>query len=228
VTQSQSHNNSPKNSQNTTVSNGSSNASVAGLETVVDRLFVSPSCPIGTPLADDAAMVEMATGGPLCSLNFGKTNLLQKQKQNTKKFVPFKLDNNLVYPFLRKKIVDSLKADLKNNKRKPSNPMSILTTLWSFFETISYSKKPKVAPGQSSHIANLQIIKATDSQTVVSDLTNLDFNVDKVSQVASNFDYHSMNRNFSLDSRKLRRYIVKDVMFANPDVPEKLLLLVSL
>jgi hypothetical protein len=203
VTQSQSHNNSPKNSQNTTVSNGSSDASVTGLETVVNRLSVSPSQPIGLPLADDAAVAEMATGGPLRSLNFGKTNLLQKQKRNTKKFVPFKLDNNSVYPFLCKKIVDCLKEDLKNKKFTPSNPTSVLRTSRSFFETISYSKKPKVAPGQSSRIANLWIIKANDSQTIVLDLNNLDFDIDKVSQVASNFDYHSMNCNFSLDSRKL-------------------------
>jgi hypothetical protein len=192
---SQSHYNSPKNSQNTTVLNGLSDASVAGLETVVNRLFVSPSRPIGFPLAVDAAVVEMTTGGPLRSLNFGKSELLEKQRQKTTKFFPFKLHNNSVYPFLCKKIVNGLKEALKNKKRKPSNPTSVLRTSRSFFETISYSKKPKVAPGQSTPLANLRIIKANDSQMILSDLTDLDFDVNKVSKVAADFDFHSMNRN---------------------------------
>jgi hypothetical protein len=206
VTQSQSHYNSPKNSQNTTVSNGSSNASVAGLEVVVNHLFVSPSCPIGSPLADDAAVAEIALGGPLRSLNFGNANLLQKRKQHTKKFVPFKLDDNSVYPFLRKKIMDGrLKDALKNKTRKPSNPTSVLQTSRSFFETISYSRKPKVALGHSSRLANLRTIEANQSQSIISDLTNdLNFDVKKVSKVAADFDFHSMNHSFSLDYRKLK------------------------
>jgi hypothetical protein len=63
VTLSQSHYNLPKNSQNMTVSNGSSDASVTGLETVVNCLFVSPLRPIGSPLADDADVAEIASGG---------------------------------------------------------------------------------------------------------------------------------------------------------------------
>jgi hypothetical protein len=87
---------------------------------------------------------------------------------------------------------------------------------------IQYVRKPKVAQGQSTRIA-----AALMSQSTIEPEAKkaLDFNVKKVSKVAKDIDWLSMNRNFSLDSRKLRRYIVEDVMFANPEIHEQLLLL---
>jgi hypothetical protein len=124
--------------KSSTVSNHSLGASVPGLDTVVNRLFGTPIPPVGSPLADDVAIAEMATGDPLRCLNFGMTDHLQRKKHKATKFVPFKLDNNSVYPFLRKSLVNVLKESLKNKTRKAANPTSILRTSRSFFETISY------------------------------------------------------------------------------------------
>ena len=87
----------PASPPTTTISNGLSDASVAGLEDIVNRLFVSPSRPPASPLADDAAIAEMTSGGPIHSLNFGN---LQQQKNKLAKKTPFKLDFNSVYHFL--------------------------------------------------------------------------------------------------------------------------------
>jgi hypothetical protein len=91
----------PTSPPNTIISNGSSDASVVSLEAIINCLFISPSRHTRSPLADDAAVVEMASGGPMHSLNFGKSDLLQKQKNRlAKKVSLFKLNSNLVYPFL--------------------------------------------------------------------------------------------------------------------------------
>ena len=66
----------PASPPNTTISNGSSAASVAGLEVIVNRLFVSPSRPIASPLADDVAISEMTSGDPIRGLHFGSLQLL--------------------------------------------------------------------------------------------------------------------------------------------------------
>jgi hypothetical protein len=215
---------SPPSSVSASLSTRSSSVSVPSLTAVVSRLFAtSPTRTVGSPLADDAAIAEMASGGPLRSLNFGKSELLHKHKKKEKRFVPFKLDGISVYPWLRKSIVTVLKADLKDKSRKPSNPTSVLRTSRSFFETISYSKKTKVAEGHSSRIAAASIPKPIMTTDLKDDL---DFDSRKVSDLSKEFDWSSMDRNFSLDSRKLRRYIVEDLMFSKPS-EEPLLLLVS-
>jgi hypothetical protein len=76
--------------KSSTVSNHSLGASVPGLDTVVNQLFGTPIPPVGSPLADDVAIAEMATGDPLRCLNFGMTDHLQRKKHKATKFVPFK------------------------------------------------------------------------------------------------------------------------------------------
>jgi hypothetical protein len=121
--------------------------------------------------------------------------------------------------------VVALKDDLKDKKRKPSNPHSVLHTSRSFFETIPYLRKPKVAPGQSSCIAAALMPKPALPLEVKK---TLNFDAKKVAKITDDFDWVSMNCNFTLDYRKLRRYtIVEDIMFSNPEIHEPLLLLVS-
>jgi hypothetical protein len=167
------------------------------LEAIVNHLFISPSRPKGSPLADDAAVAGMASGGLLQSLNFGKSELLQKQKKKTTKFVPFKLDNSLVYPVLWKSIVDGLKADLKNKTCKASNPNTVLHTSRSFCKTIAYSRKPKVAQDQSSCITTMRSKEAEELVAILLDMKLPDFDVKKVTKVVDNLDWQYMNHNFS-------------------------------
>jgi hypothetical protein len=54
------------------------------------------------------------------------------------------------------------------------------------------------------------------------------FDVKKATLAAPEIDWESISPTFSLESRKLRWYVVEDVMFADPDCQEHLLLLVSI
>ena len=83
VTQTQPDSFSPPSSISASVSTRST-VSVPSLTAVVNRLFTSPTRTVGSPLADDAAIAEMASSGPLRSLNFGKSELLQKHKKKEK------------------------------------------------------------------------------------------------------------------------------------------------
>jgi hypothetical protein len=206
---------------NTSISNGSSDDNVAGLGDIVNRLFVSPPRTTGSPIADAAAVAEMVSGGPIRSLNFGKPALLQKQKKKLAKQVPFKLDSNSVFPFLRTKAVDILKQELATAVRKPSHPRSTLRTARSFFDTIAYSRKVKVTKGHSQRLANAAAASTSASNPSSSYIP--DYDIKKVRKVSPGIDFESMNRSLSLDSRKLRRYIVEDVMFADPDTFERIL-----
>ena len=53
------------------------------------------------------------------------------------------------------------------------------------------------------------------------------FNIKKATKLMPEIDWAELTPTYSLDSRKLRRYIVEDMMFADPSKHERLLLLVS-
>ena len=54
------------------------------------------------------------------------------------------------------------------------------------------------------------------------------FDLKQASTAAPVTDWNSVPNNFSLDSLKLRRYVIEDVMFADPQVHKHILLLVSI
>jgi hypothetical protein len=54
------------------------------------------------------------------------------------------------------------------------------------------------------------------------------FDVKKATAVIPDVDWSGFSPSFNLDSRKLRRYVVEDVMFGDPKARERLLILVSM
>jgi hypothetical protein len=69
------------------------------------------------------------------------------------------------------------------------------------------------------HTTTCSMHSTEESKEILLDMKALDFDVKKVAKFVDDLDCQSMNYNFSLDSRKLRRYIVEDVMIASPDIP---------
>jgi hypothetical protein len=155
-----------------------------------------------------------------------RCEVLILQKKKLAKQIPFKLDLNLVYPFLQTKLVDTLKHELTTGAQKPFHPRNTLRAARSFFDTILYSKKVKATPGHSKCLAFAAT--ASTSEGDHPPLYVPDYNIKKVNKVAPDIDYESMTHSFSLDSRKLRCCIVEDVMFANPETVERILSCISI
>jgi hypothetical protein len=99
VTQTQDGPTSPHSSISNSISTRSS-ISARSLTAVVNCLFTLPPRTQGSPIADNVAIAEMASGGPLRHLSFGNANILQKHKKKEKRLAAFKLDGISVYPWL--------------------------------------------------------------------------------------------------------------------------------
>ena len=80
-------------------------------------------------------------------------------------------------------------------------------------------------PGKSTRLALKNSTVVTPEHTATTRKPT--FNIEVASKCAPDTDWSTVHSNFSLDSRKLRRYVVEDLMFADPMANERLLLLIS-
>jgi hypothetical protein len=156
----------------------------------------------------------------------GTTNI-RKKKKKTSKVAAFKLTAISVHNLLRDTVLEKLKRDIENGVTKKGNPFSSLKKSLGFFQTQTYNTHVTVASGQSRRIATQ---KAQSSVTEVPDViyeANLPtFDLKKATKAAPDIPWKDIVPTFTLDSRRLRRYIVEDVMYSNPATRERLLLLV--
>jgi hypothetical protein len=189
----------------------------------------------GSPTADNIAIAEMAAG----RTNEDDSNVDARTLRSTKmvlfngnigKHKTIKLTATSVFNFLRQGFVTSLQDDLLAGRRTPSSSAASVRKARSSFDTITYNKQTKVLPGKSRRIAEKEQRTVTPSDGS-SGLHQVDvpiFDVNKANTVIPDVDWTALSPTFNLDSKKLRRYVVEDVMFANPKSQERLLLLVSI
>jgi hypothetical protein len=100
----------------------------------------------------------------------------------------------------------------------------------SSFDTITYKRQTKVQPGKSRRLADQEVKKksaATISPETVRHADEPVFDIKKALKVAPGLNWNELTPTYNLDSHKMRRYVVEDVMYADPEKRERLLLLVS-
>jgi hypothetical protein len=192
--------------------------------------------PVGSPTVDNNAIAEM-TAGPRNDVEQNDDNTTDKHTRmvlfNDKngKHKTIKLTATSVFTFLRQRFVKTLSDDLLAARRTASSSAASVRKARSYFDTINYHKQVKVLPGKSRRIAEKQqrnVLGALLSPDVPYEKDTPIFDVKKASAVIPDVDWSEFSPSFNLDSRKLRRYVVEDVMFGDPKARERLLILISM
>jgi hypothetical protein len=187
----------------------------------------------GSPVADNdaiAAISEVAAHPvrDLEGMAYAKRRL-DTFKNKVKSKNAMKLTSSNVFPWIRDSIVQVLENDLKTQSRAVSSSSAVIKKANSFFHTVAYNRVPKPKPGQSARIAqrNHDSVAVPVTPDIIKEVDLPVFNAKVAKKAAPGIDWNRVSPTFNLDSRKLRRYIVEDVMFANPETHERLLILVS-
>jgi hypothetical protein len=97
----------------------------------------------GSPLADNAAIAEMASVSPIRHLNLESGRAHAKQSLASFKWKvvsnnALKLTDSNVFTWIRDDIIKELKLDLVSSCCKEANTLAAIRKATSFFETISY------------------------------------------------------------------------------------------
>jgi hypothetical protein len=185
--------------------------------------------------ADNAAIANMAAGATDDSTpnDAGGNNIdfalrrLQLFKDRTSKQQAVKLTGASVFAFLRKPLVPGLIEDLETSQRLRSSSSASVKRAVNGFDTAVYTYQIKVPTGKSRRLAaNLQK-SATITPDSKHEVDIPSFDIKKATKIMPEVNWAELNPTYNLDSKRMRRYIVEDVMFADPDKHERLLLLVS-
>jgi hypothetical protein len=234
----------------------STSPATVAVTSVVTQTQDSPECPpspfedtvvndvvptSSSPVDDYEALSTMVSGemNPHSEPGVGRDYRIQRLelfKDRTGKKKAAKLTTVSVFNFIRQGYIKSNIDDLLHARRPQANSSQSVRKAINFFDTIPYKRQTKVDPGKSRRIAELvQEKKRTETVKGVPAVTpeairQVDvptFDIKRASKLIPTFDWKQFIPTFSLDSRKLRRYVVEDVMFADPSVHERLLLVVS-
>ena len=131
-----------------------------------------------------------------------------------------KLTATSVFNFLCHGFVKTLSDDLLAARRTASSSAASVRKARSSFDTLTYKRQVKVDPGKSRRIAEKQQRKVSPTplgSDVTSEKDVSIFDVKKATSIIPDVDWDNYLPSFNLDSRKLRPYVVEDVMFANPN-----------
>ncbi len=183
-----------------------------------------------SPTADHNAITEMNTGGAdettegaTCA-----TGCLVLFKERVSKKNAAKLTNVTVFNHVRQGFIKASLEDLVQGRRPVANSSQSARKAVNSFDTLTYVRQTKVELGKSRRIAEMKVRNvASVTPEPRREVDTPIFDIKSATKLAPGRDWDSLTPNFSLDSRKLRRYVVEDVMFADPTVHERLLLLVS-
>jgi len=216
----------------------------------------SPSShPLGSPLADDAAIADMASGNLIRNLHLDdddtaiqgrrlymdtgaadstdavridysvdtvvdastaratvvdKSTGIRQHKKKVAKVDVCVLNDKVVFPWLRTRHLQVLKDELDRKERKESDSAQRIRAATNYFDPITYKRKIKVEPGKSTRIANQNARIVTPEHT--GGTRKPTFDLVLASKCSPLTDWSRVHSNFSLDSRKLRRYVVEDLM----------------
>jgi hypothetical protein len=155
----------------------------------------------------------------------GTVNLNKKKKKNSK-VAAFKLTSSSVHNLLRHRELDQLKKAIEEGVIKKANPNTSLKKSLNFFQTQTYTSHVTVVSGQSRRLATKKAQAATTLPHIVYEASQPTFDIKRASNAAPDIPWNHIVPSFNLDSRRLRRYIVEDVMFSNPLTRDRFLLLV--
>jgi hypothetical protein len=151
-----------------------------------------------------------------------------KMKKKKSKVSAFKLTAQSVHNPLRDTTIAEVKKHIENGVRKKANPYTSLKTSLNFFQTQTYTAHVSVASGKSRRLATKKARASNIVPDIVYEALEPTFDFKKASKAAPNIPWNDIVPSFNLDSKKLRRYIVEDVMYSNPASRERLLLLVCM
>jgi hypothetical protein len=183
----------------------------------------------GSPLADNLAIATGANETGLSLFAEVAIERLELFKDKTSKQKAVKLTSVSVFAFLRKGFVPALIDDLSMSRRLRASSSASVKRAVNGFDTAVYTRHVKTVPGKSRRIAANEKKRASalvtpDSKHEVDIPT---FDIQRANQLVPQVNWDTLSPSFSLDSRKLRRYIVEDLMFADPSRHDRLLILVS-
>jgi hypothetical protein len=192
----------------------------------------------GSPLADHDAIAAMSAGAPtndLPSLSEGMVygqGRLELFKDRTGKKKAAKLSEVSVFTHIRQGFIKDLASDLSASRRPPASSSHSVRKAVSSFDTITYKRQTKVQPGKSRRLAEQQkkkksVLTNTVSPEIIRQADEPVFDIKKASKIVPGVDWNELVPTYNLDSHKMRRYVVEDVMYADPEKHERLLLLVS-
>jgi hypothetical protein len=190
-----------------------------------------------SPVCDHHAIASMTAGDaagassiPVSLSGEGyATGRLELFKERSGKKKTAKLNQTSVFNYLRQGFINDLANDLTESRRTPPSSSHSVRKDVSSFDTITYTRQTKVDVGKSRRIAEqgTRKVQATVTPETIRQADEPLFDIKKATKLARDINWNELKPNFSLDSHKLRRYIVEDVMFADPKQNERLLLLVS-
>jgi hypothetical protein len=172
---------------------------------------------------EDAAQDDTTSTAALDKQKVG----LKKFKKKTARISAFKLTAQSVHNTLRAGFSETLKTSIGSGATKKATSHTSLKQSLSFFETQSYQRQIRVVSGQSRRLANKKAQATAVTPDVVYEADKPTFDIKKVTKAVPDIEWGAVVPAFNLDSRKLRRYIVEDVMYSNATTRERLLLLVS-
>ena len=188
----------------------------------------------GSPLADNRAIAEMTTGAPVAIpvSRVGEgyaTGQLELFKERTGKKKASKLSEVSVFTHIRQEFIKDPANDLSASLRPPASSSHSVRKAVSSFATITYNRQTKVEPGKSRRLAEKKKSErnATVTPETVRQVDKPVFDIKKASKIAPELNWNELTPTFNLDSHKLCCYVVEDVMYADPQKHERLLLLVS-
>lgn len=198
-------------------------------------VYASPDVVVSPPIADHAVTANMVSGctqdsttndGDRNNLDFAQCRL-QLFKDRTSKQQAVKLTGASVFAFLRKPLVPSLIEELQTSKRLRSSSSASVKRAVNGFDTAVYTYQMKVPTGKSRRVAESLHKSATPTPKSKHEVDLPCFDIKKATKLMPEVNWALLNPTYNLDSRKMRRYIVEDVMFADPSKHERLLILVS-
>jgi hypothetical protein len=159
-------------------------------------------------------------------LGHSGTANLNKKKKKKLKVAAFQLTLSLLHNLLWNHELDDIKKQIVEGVTKKANPNTFLKKSLNFFQTQTYTSHVTVASGQSRCLATKRAQASIVTPHIVYEASQPTFDIKRASDAAPDIPWNDIVPSFNLDSRKLRRYIVQDVMYSNPATRERLLLLV--
>jgi hypothetical protein len=169
-----------------------------------------------SPAADHDAVAEMNAGGTDETTEGAAhaTGHLVLFKERVSKKNAAKLTNVTVFNHVRQGFVKASLQDLAQGRGPVANSSQSVRKAVNSFDALTRVRRTKAELGKLRRVAEMKVRNAASD-------------VKSATKLAPGRDWDSLAPNFSLDSCKSGRCVVEDVMFADPAVHERLLLLVS-
>jgi hypothetical protein len=166
-------------------------------------------CSISSPLSGNAAIPKMASGGPIRCLNLeaGMAHAKESHASFKSKVASnnaLKLTASNVFTWICDDIIKKLKLYLVLARCKEAKTSATI---------LLYQKQAKALPGKSLWIAerriHLSIVSV--SPELINEKERPTFDLKLASKVAPDCEWNDVVSSFTLDSRKLRQFIVESM-----------------